>query len=343
MYLLSFMFAVDTMLNSVLFYLVLLFVADCFGDNYLSRKMEDKLKSFMVKLISFFYLDWGYNTYVLYGDYIVQEKCVFVSNHISSCDHGFFLNLVSKFGFGGNISFMAKNNLGNIPILNNLLNSCDTIYVRNGKEKDIENIHYMGRKLSDKPVQTILVFPEGTYISNSEWCKKVKDKNKKLFQNNKKEEFTNVLFPKVTGLSTLVDGLGSNQNKDKVIYDITLCTKDGLKNHTFFNRSKRHTIHLLIRRRVVEEVTQEMLLDWWQEKENQIEYFKKQNEFDECKSCVLGNKTKLERFTYILMFSCINITHYLLMDCLLNDLVYWFLFIKLAVFMWLNKVMGQEL
>ena len=336
----NFGFAADSLINGLGLFLILNIINDIFYwfTNYIIfLAINNKLKYYIYKYFKFFSLDWGNNSFTFYGENI-QGNATCVCNHISPCEFFIFLNLFHKYGYNENHSFILKD-IKN-KIVKYLINKYYYICVRNGKENDIEEIKKKANILRVKDKHIICVFPEGTYVDdNTDISKKAVKKSNQLFEINKEKPLNNLLFPKSTGINILYHNFLTKD--DKKIYDITL----GIENYTpsvngnhseiplfydFLSKRKQFKFHFDIKKRYVEEdIDFETLLWWWKEKDNKLEYFKENNEFDNIKTPVINQKDYRRDKKYkVLFYILFNFFHYLFMDIILGSYFYMYLLFR---------------
>lgn len=344
-------FALDTLLNSsFLFVLGCLFVdlvKVSISNKYLPLcfLIEEKIKEYYLRTISFFYIDWNNSNYMFYGDYVIPEKCMFVANHSGSCEQGIFLNIVYNFGINSNFSVILKSQIGKIPGLGYLVSKFNPIYVRNGKDVDLGNISKQTSKLKNSKTHAVLIFPEGTYISDSDFGRDIVSRNKLLFDKYNKKEFEYVLFPRSNGLIEISNNLFNPEDK-KVIYDFTICSQDHKSNisspspllsKSFFDRKTKNKVHIMIKKRELDHVpTHEEILEWWEEKNSNIKYFHEHGKFNEDIISVLGNNSIINKQAKIGLLVLVNILHYMTVDYLIGTYIYVYLIMKIILIKFLS-------
>ena len=361
----NFFFVIDTLINCIIFFLcinvlidILLCMDTGYQNSYIMNEYRNKSKEIMYKFISFFYLEWGNNTYVLYGDHIKPEKSLIISNHISSCDHGIIINLLSKSGFKGNCSIVAASKIEKIPIFNLFLYYINTIFVRKGKDNDIISIRKNINKIKEKQnndTHGIILFPEGTYLDTSKESDYILSKSNSLFEINDFEKLNYVLFPRKTGMFFIMDEF-FKKNEEKVIYDITILQYGNIysikhprqiTNFSMFSCLSKNKFHILVKRRTLsnnENITDNILLKWWKEKDINIDYFVKNKEFDIRPICILGNKSWVNKKLIIFLCICINSLHYFILEYMISSFyINMFIFCKVCLYYRFYKSLSSNI
>jgi 1-acyl-sn-glycerol-3-phosphate acyltransferase len=252
-------------------------------------KFTKKAFSEVIMLLSIFA---PYKLYI-YGDDIIDESTIIISNHSSFLDWFYIWNFISYFEDGSILKTILKYDLKNIPIIGNGMEFFEFIFLKRKLTEDKDVLLQSLDQISkDNEKFWLLIFPEGTIISNE--TKKTSDA---YANKNDLRKMENVLIPKTTGLNIcskkLLKDIGS-------IYDLTIAYKNispGIRmdngeiiKSIFFDKTSNLEVHICINRIPVEEIYkkvfdddkfQEYIYELFYKKDKKLEFFNSKGYFSE--------------------------------------------------------------
>jgi 1-acyl-sn-glycerol-3-phosphate acyltransferase len=148
----------------------------------------------------------------------LKNRVLIISNHPTTLDFIYIIHWAKKYGRVGDLRFIAKDTLGNIPILGKYIKNSQCLISRD-YEKDKDSIIEFCKKLSVNPKYILVIFPEGTTLYPES-----KMKSMNFASSNSKPIFNNVLYPRHKGLELIIKNLVIEQ-----VCDITLFYNDDKK------------------------------------------------------------------------------------------------------------------
>ncbi len=185
----------------------------------LVKKLSQSLSTFML-------LD-GFNTdfYLASSDQDIEKKIkqnpelidIIVCNHVSTLDFLIVMTYLQNFGISS-YNFVLKNTINYFPGFGLIMYANPDIKLSRNWEKDKDNFGKQIDKIktTNKTKQVILIFPEGTRLTN-----KKLDEAKQFSLSNNLPVYQNVLVPKAKGLWFIINHLAKTKKLGRV-WDLTL-------------------------------------------------------------------------------------------------------------------------
>lgn len=227
----------------------------------------------------------------LYNPQSIQKQSIIISNHQLYTDWIYIWTLLYKLDSNaGKLIIILKHSLKHIPILGWGMQFFNFIFLRRSWGTDNQVMTKQLASISQNPF-TLLLFPEGTTLSNESRPRSVR-----YTQKIGVDDFKHLLYPRVTGLLHSLRSLSHNPSLQ--VLDTTLAYPDvpdgvygqdwyTLKN-TFFKNISPDIIHVHLRSWSLsdipihsEEEFTKWLLQRWHDKEQRLQSFSQSHTLEE--------------------------------------------------------------
>lgn len=290
-------------LNKIIYiiYFIIIFISNCqmLHFPYVKKYNSSILENTQENFLTFYSKGFKSNIYY-FGDLITSKDKIdiFIGNHFNFIDfiihQGIFKKLNSK-----EITFLYSKYIDNIPIIGRGFKNSNSLALNKKIHLDIDNLKDY---INNKNNIIIYINPEGTRITYKKLIN-----SKKYSRDNNLKEYSNLLFPKMKGLFTLINEL-SKQGKMGNIIDFTIKVENTTKNDynlsDYFNKPLGNT-YLMINTYKVKHITEydkfkEWFLMIWDKKD---EYLNDYNNMEKYDYKLLDNKLK----TSVKVITCLTI------------------------------------
>ncbi|WUR04755.1 1-acylglycerol-3-phosphate O-acyltransferase [Vairimorpha necatrix] len=204
------------------------------------------------------------------GENIINpnENYLIISNHVNYYDFTFISGLFSQSNTLGSLKFVIKSEMRSIPGIFQILNLLNFLVVERNYEKDEKTIRtYCRRSINNKTSLNMIIFPEGTIITENTMNKSTEFRRSKGLNPLKY-----VLSPKYRGFELMVNEFKNSHIKK--ILDLTFTYPEGEQPSMwgiFFGGKKykvRYTMNVIDIETVDD--TKEFINQAWNKKEDWI-------------------------------------------------------------------------
>lgn len=282
-------------------YFVITFISYCqiLHFPYFKKYNSDIIENMQEYFLTFYCKGFSTNVYY-FGDLITTKDKIdiFIGNHFNFIDfiihQGIFKKLDSK-----EITYLYSKYIDNIPIIGRGFKNSNSLALNKKIHLDIDNIRDY---INNKNNIVIYLNPEGTRITYKKLIS-----SKKYSRDNNLKEYSNLLFPKMKGLYTLINEL-SKQGKMGNIIDFTVKVENTTKNdndlYKYLNKPLGNTYVMIKTYKVKHIVEYDKFKEWflmiWDKKE---EYLNDYNNTEKYDYKLLDTKLK----TSIKVITCLTI------------------------------------
>lgn len=146
---------------------------------------------------------------------VLKKKVIVTCNHPTNVDFIYLLHWARLHNRLGDLRFISKNSIGNIPFFGSYIKETHCLIARN-YEQDYQIIIDFCQRLNDSDRYILVIFPEGTTL-----CPETKEKSFTFCKEKGKPIFGHLLYPRHRGLDLIISHLQLEQ-----WVDITLFYRD---------------------------------------------------------------------------------------------------------------------
>lgn len=196
-----------------------------------------------------------------------KDRLLVIANHPTVIDFMYLIHWAKLQDRMEELVFIAKDSVGNIPILGPHLHNTQCLISRDF-EKDKDKITSFCERLNRRPRYILVIFPEGTTIDPD-----TRKKSVNFSAENGLDFFDNVLFPRHRGLDLILNSLNIEQMLDLTIFykDDPLNTKCNYEKDLLFDSYPRECLIIAKQIKLRKEHIQDDLVRVWKKKESVLE------------------------------------------------------------------------